>query len=226
MKEMDEKGINLPATTKTEIAFDTASIISGFAPWIGGPIGNVLAGMSMNRKMARIETCLKYLEENIEKIRSASAENFVKTEDFEDLLERTLKKVYDERYEDKRKIYGRFIINNIAMPNVEFDERLKMLKLLEELQPTHIELIKALLQNPAPEDSRGNSGSILRTLSRRLSNYSEDLLIDLVKDLEQSRLIVDVVGNLKTGMSSQGAADLRSRVTDFGRRFVGFLIEE
>ncbi len=222
-----KQGISLPTSTQTETTYDIVATVVELVPWIGGAVSNVLAGMSMNRKIGRIETCLKFLSERVEDVRSEKAENFVKTEDFEDLLEQTLKKVADERNEEKRILYGRFLLNNIAMPEVDFEERSKMLRILEGLDPAHVELIKAFLQIPTPRDSRGHWGSsIIRTLSSRLPNYSEERIIELVNDLEQLGLTADLAGSLKTLMTSDGAVDLRSRVTALGRRFVDFLGRE
>ena len=127
----DHKELDLPSSTKSEAALELSATISSFAPWIGGPIGGVLSGISVKRKMSRVNDCLKVLASRVESIRDTVAEDFVRTEDFEDLLEQTLRRVADERIAEKRELFAVFLLNSIGKPDFPYERRLKLLKILE-----------------------------------------------------------------------------------------------
>ena len=102
----EEKEI-IPASTRSETSLDIASLVSSVVPWIGGPVSNVLGGMSLGRKLGRVSEVLQGLAHNLESLQSEVSADYVKTEDFEDLLEQTLKRVAEERNEEKRNLYKR-----------------------------------------------------------------------------------------------------------------------
>ena len=94
----------LPTETNMESTIDVLAFVSSAVPWIGSPVSNVLNGMSLGRKMARAGEVLQGISNDIENLESEVSKNYVKTEDFEDILEQALKRVGEERNEDKRKL--------------------------------------------------------------------------------------------------------------------------
>ena len=85
----EEKDIVL-SNSGTEKALDVASFVSSAVPWVGGPISNVLSGVSYGRKLSRVKEVLYGLAEDLRDFKSEVSHVYVKTEDFEELLERTL----------------------------------------------------------------------------------------------------------------------------------------
>jgi len=65
--------------------------------------------------------------------KSEASEQYVKTEDFEELLENALRKASEERYEEKRRIFANFLIGAIESPGESYDEQIRFLRVLEEL---------------------------------------------------------------------------------------------
>lgn len=43
----------------TEVVLDISSFISSAVPWIGGPVSNVLSGISFGRKISRVKEVLE-----------------------------------------------------------------------------------------------------------------------------------------------------------------------
>jgi hypothetical protein len=87
----------------------------------------------------------------------------------------------------------------------------------------HIQLIRAIVQPPAtPESARYSTigGSWIHTLRKRLPDFSEDSLNDLVDQLKDLR-VLSAGGNLQVMMSN--AEDMRPLVIPFGQRFVEFI---
>jgi len=112
----DDKDELIPASTGAETALDVASLVGSAVPWIGGPVSNVLGGMSLGRKLGRVREVLELLSSDLKEFKSETSESYVKTEVFEDLLEQTLKRVGEERNEEKRHLYKAFLTDAIESP--------------------------------------------------------------------------------------------------------------
>lgn len=221
----DHSQINLRATTRVETGLDIAATVASLAPWIGGPISNILGGISTGRKMDRINSCFQELGRRIESVHNRTAEEFVKTEEFADLLEETLRRVALERNKEKRRLYGDFLVNNIGHPNLDYERRLKMLKVLEDIRMSHVAVLKALAQTPTRHEADKMMGSVEDTLSSRAPEVAGEMNA-IAKDLERLDLSANLLSSMKVMMTGHGAAELRSRITDFGRQFMDFLRSE
>jgi hypothetical protein len=137
------------------------------------------------------------------------------------LLEQTLKRAADERNEEKRKIYREFLTNAIESPGESYDEQIRFLRTLEELQPDHLLVIRALSQSPDPDP--GMMGSPNQTLLRRLPELNEERISDIISQLNDMR--ITNLTSLKTMMTGHGAADLRHSITSYGQRFLKYIME-
>jgi hypothetical protein len=153
--------------------------------------------------------------------KSEVSEKYVKTEDFEELLEQTLKRVADERNEEKREVYRVFITEAIESPGESYDEQIRFLRTLEELQPDHLRVLRALSQSPDPNP--GMMGSPNQTLRRRLTELEEARISDLISQLNDLR--VTNLTSLKVMMTGLGAEDLRHSITLYGQRLLRYIGE-
>ena len=217
----EENNELLPQSTKVETSLDIAAFVSSVVPWIGGPVSNVLGGLSFGRKMNRVCEVLEGLTSDLKEFKSDVSEEYVRTEDFEDILEQSLKRVAEERNEGKRNMYRAFLTDAVESPGETYDEQLRFLRTLEELQPDHLLVLSALSQEP--DSKLGRIGSRIQTLRQRLPNIPEVRIAELVDQLNTMRLTN--LTTLKGMMSAQGAADLRNSVTSYGQRFIQYLVE-
>ncbi len=225
MDNSEDIYVELPSPTKSEEALELSATVSSFAPWIGGPISNVLSGISLKRKMSRVNECLKAIASHIESVHDKMTEEFVKTEDFEDLLEQTLKRVAEERNEEKRKLFAAFLLKNIGKSNLPYERRLKLLKVLEELQLSGLILLNALSQTPAEYELNRSMGSVHQTLTERAPEIVNEI-DQIAKELERLDLVENLTNSMRTMMTGQGAADLRNRMTSLGQEFLFFIAFE
>lgn len=212
----------LPTSTTAETLIDVVAAASTLVPWLGGPLGNVISGISLNRKIERVNEVVMRLANMISDLKSESAEQYVKTEDFQDLLEKTLKTAAEERNENKRRAFANFLANDIRSPHATFDEKERILRTLQELQWDHIRLLKALMQSPDPSRADGFMGSIGQTLRHRLSDLSEDQITLLTRQLTSMQLTN--LTELNVTMTAHGAEDLQRRVTAFGRKVISYIV--
>jgi hypothetical protein len=224
---MSEDDVNeptdlIPASTPTEKGLDVATVVASAVPWIGGPVSAVLGGMSLGRKLGRVREVLEALAADLKAFKAATSEDYVKTEEFEELLEATLRKAAEERSEEKRQIYRAFLTDAIMSPGEPYEEQLRFLRTLEQLQPDHLRIVKALSQ--PPEGGEGMSGSPGNTLGKRLPDIPRERIADLVAQLNDMR--VTSLTSLNVMMTFHGAQDLRHRITPYGRRLLKFIVTE
>ncbi|MCB8947476.1 MAG: hypothetical protein H6653_05610 [Ardenticatenaceae bacterium] len=207
--------------TTADKALDVGAFVSAVLPipWLAPAVSFVLGGISNQRKIKRIQEALRQLNEEIGDFKSEASEKYVDSEEFEELVERTLQQIANERHEQKRNMYGRFLAGAIKSPGDPYDEQIRFLRDLELLQADHIRIFQAMLQEPDP-NSNVYIGSTMTTLSERLSDISESRLRELVAYLNDMKLISGI-GN--TMVTARTAVDLRNNFTPYGQRFVRYL---
>ncbi len=212
---------NIPSKTKGDKALEISATIASAVPWIGGPVSNVLSGIAVNRRFERVEEFLNGLANELKDFQSQASKTYVGTEDFEELLEKTLRQTADERNEDKRGMYRDFLTGVIKNPGGSFDEQARFLKTLDGLEVDQVRVLRALLADPV--DGPSIMGSIRQTLMRRLPDLSKERISDLVRELDGLGLTNDLSRRLVVMMTGSGSADLNSAITPKGQRFLKFL---
>ena len=213
----------VPTGLPAETALDIASTLTNFVPWIGGAVSNVLGGLSVGRKLNRVNEVLEGLADDLRGFKSEVSEKYVKTEEFEELLENVLRTAAEERNEQKRRLLGTFLVEAIKHPGPSYDEQKSILRLLDDVEPAHMLLLGALAESPRPEEMNGMLlGSIIGTLQRR-SGFSGQRIEDLVTRMNDLRIITLTSNRMHTTMTAAGAADLRSTISPIGQRLVSFI---
>lgn len=217
----DVPGDLVPRSTPLETGLDVAAVVTSVVPWLGGPVSAVLGGVSFGRKIDRVCEVLGELATSLEGLEAEVSQEYVRTDDFEDLLERTLRLVADERSAQKRRIYAQFLAGAVESPGEPYDEQLRLLRTLEEIQPDHLRILRAL--NAPPEGGDGLTGGPEQTLMNRLPDMDVSRIDNLVAQLNDMR--VTNLTSLKAMMTFRGSQELRGRITAYGQRFVGYLTE-
>lgn len=219
LKMDEDRPSELVRATKTEKVLEVSAAVASVVPWLGGPVSQVLSGMSIERRIERVGEVLNGLAQDLKNFHSEASESYVRSDQFQDLLERTLLQAADERNDEKRRIYGLFLKRAIETPGEPYDEQRRFLRTLEEMQGDHLRVLRALLQEP--EASVSGSGSPIQTLCRRLPDMSREAITEFITQLNDMR--VTNLRNLTTMMTAHGAADLRHGLTAYGSRFLQFL---
>jgi hypothetical protein len=203
-----------------ENALDVAAAVASLAPWVGGPVSVVLSGMSFSRKLERVKDVLTHMAQDIRDVKEEASHKYVRSDDFEEILEKTIRQVADERNEVKRKAYASFLANTIRSPGQSYDELLRILRIMQELQPDHIRILKALMEEP-DENTNIYIGSISGTLQKRLPDMNQERIEDLCQQLTDMR--VASLDNINAMMTGRGAEELRGRVTSYGKSIIRYI---
>lgn len=222
MSESNEIPEIVPATKGERLA-EFIAIVTSAAPWIGGPVAEIIGGVATNLKIKRVTQFVKEVLDRVENLHTKASEDFVKTEDFADIFEKTAQAVADERDETKRRLFSNYILSNIAAPSISYNHRLKCLRLLIEVDTRHIDLIKALLQSPTAEESDKMMSTPSTTLEERAPHLRGDLsaLIHETNTLGLTNIRTDYMNTMMTG---GGAANLAGNVTQLGKDLMAFIL--
>jgi hypothetical protein len=206
--------------TRDEKIIEVVGTVSSLAPLLGGPLSSILMGISGDRRFDRVRKTIIDLAERLGDVQ-ADREAFVRSEDFEDLLIETVQRVAAERDAGKRQAYRNILLNAVRDAGQSYDETLRFLRVLEQLQPDHVEVLRAYDAKP-PEANTLIGGSRRQTLGNRLREMLAEHIDDLVLQLEDLRLTTGSLHGIVTGPS---AVDLRPLITPFGRRFLTHVVE-
>ena len=168
--------------TKADQALELVTVAAAAVPWLGGPLSAVLSGAAFDRKIGRVRDVVNGLVADLRDFKSEASERYVRTEEFEDLLDAALRRAAEERNEQRRKLFQRFIVNSIRQQE-PFDDRLRVLRALSDLTLDHIRVLQAIGATPPNEPAR-SLGSPFQTISDRLGRkMPRETLDDVVADL-------------------------------------------
>lgn len=209
----------IPTSTKAETALDVGATVASAVPWLGGPVSSVLSGISVGRKISRVKEVLESMANDLKDFQSQASETYVKTDEFQDLLEKTLRGAAQERSEEKRRIYASFLTGAVKSSGESYNEQLVFLRELEQLQPDHIRVVQALVQEP--EGGPSLMGSPIGTLQRRLPDIPTGRIEELVGQLNDMR--ITKLTSLRVMMTGHGAANLQGSLTAHGQRFLTYM---
>lgn len=209
----------LPSATRDEKILDVVGTVTGLVPALGGSLSSILLGVSGDRRFDRARKVIIELAQQLGEVQQEQ-EAFIRSEEFEDLLIEGLQRVAAERSEEKRRAYRQILLTAIRDPDRSYDEVLRFLRILEQLQPAHLAVLRAYLAEP-PASSDVMRGSRRRTLGDRLADLSGDHVDDLVEQLADLRLTTGSLSGIVTGPS---AVDLRPLVSPLGRRFLEYVL--
>lgn len=222
-KEMNDiEKPELTPPTKTERFAEIIAVVTSAAPWIGGPVAEIIGGAATNLKIKRVTEFIQGVLEHVEALHTNAAEEFVKSEDFADILEKTSQAAADERHEAKRRLFSNYILNNISHPEITYDRRLKCLRTLTQVDIRHIDFLMALLQRPSMQELNLSMSAPSITIKRRVPHLSNDIGV-IIHDTNTLGLTAIRNDYLNTNMTGSGAADLGHAVTEMGREFLSFL---
>jgi len=225
----DEYPDRLPDDSRTDVAVSLGTILASAIPGLGGVVAGVLSEWSAERRYARVREVLEDLALRVANVRSEVSEAYVKSDEFPDLLDQTLRRVAHERHEGKRRLYAAFLAGALTSPGEPYHDQLRLLRTLEELSPEHVRVIRAMLQEPGPAPP-GTGGISMKgitsagqTLRTRLPDIPKERLVDLVMQLTDELRVLYLGRALDERVVPAKAIDLRNAFTPYGRRLVAYI---
>ncbi|MDA1258082.1 MAG: hypothetical protein O3C10_09630 [Chloroflexi bacterium] len=198
----------------------TAAALSAI-PVLGGPLSNIMSGTATSRRFGRVDDTMGEFAQQLERLKVRVNEEYLKSEDFEEILEQTLRRASEERLKEKRRLYAAFLAGAAVSTNPDYDRQIELLKDIETLRAVDIQVLSAFA-GPPNDASNMMMGSRRGTLTKRLSGLVDADLSEVLKDLEARRLLQHV-NNIGITVTGPAAVDLASLLTPRGRAVVGLL---
>jgi hypothetical protein len=130
----------LPEDSRTDFALEAAAAVTSILPGLGGAIANVLSGWSAERKRERVREVLEGFALRLANLQSRLSDDYVRSDEFEDILDQALRHAAFEWSRDKRRMLREFLVG-VARQQGSYDEQLRLLRALDVLQSSHIGLL-------------------------------------------------------------------------------------
>lgn len=215
--------------TGKEETIELVSIALGAIPQVGGVLSGIAINLIQKRQNRRLYKFLIDLANDLKSLQDQVNQEFMKSDEFEDLVEDIFTKASESRQQEKIDSYRAIFINTLLSETTAYNEAVEIALLVEGWQPKHIVLLK-ILANPlrADEDMGnpvGNGGgistSINEILKRLLPDWDSDQIDRTWQELHDAR-IHNTLGT-HTMITDRGIHQLEGRLTRFGQKVVRYL---
>lgn len=126
-------------------AFDTTAI-PGLGQVVSAALGAVLGGWASDRQVDRLVAALDELRWDLDETRASLTEvqrSYLRSDQFEELLEMTLRHLSTEPSQEKRRLYGMFL-RTLARTPGEWDEARLIEGLISQIDMPGLVLVTAL----------------------------------------------------------------------------------
>mgnify|MGYP004479676377 CR=1 FL=1 len=204
---------------------------------------DALKAKQAKRKFDRlIELCNK-LGEDLQTQKEVINNEYVKQEDFLDIVEEVTTKVINERSEEKRQYYKNIFLHSVTAEEVDYDITEKYLNLLSRLENEDIVVFAALhhpdimneekgcpLKNPNEQvDGYFNYSTITKHKSvswalTKLLGWNDEQVMDSLNVLQRERLIEEGTDKCEQEISGSQIMLLKNHLTIKGRSFAEYLM--
>ena len=202
-----------PATMATAAA---TSLISA-VPVLGVPIAQLTNAHLMDRKQKRLAEGIDGLREGLRDLEDKVSEDYVRTEDFEELWEQTWRRIVGERKDGIRSRYVKFLCHVLTHPGGDYDSQEEVLQSMGNIRDNDVAVLKAMAQEPTHEESSIWASSPGQVLAGRTGLDASSVQESAEKLHMAGMTNTPDVGVLMTG---SGATHLQGRVTSLGTRFM------
>jgi hypothetical protein len=173
----------------------------------------VLGGwIFQDRKCDRIRDALESVAARIQRVES----EYVRKEEFADLLEDTLRRMADQPDEGRRHVM-REVLESVMQRPRDFTESRLFVRLADELPTTHLKVIAATRAAKTRMEVLLPSNSVLANRSGIPDGRIDGVMTDLT--------FFRVFDGMRFNMSVPEGQTLEHLLTDIGREFVGFMAE-
>ena len=194
--------------------------IASCIPIIGGVGTSIWSDISADRKAQRLKVFLNDLDNELKKNTARINNDLVSKEDFVDVFEMTAKKIAVERSEEKREAFKNILLNGILTPNHTYDELENQIRILDQLNSDHIIVLKIF----SSKKEVSGANTFHKFFKEILPGWEFDYIKDHLGDLENLRLIDNIIGNFQTMFTIVNFETVRSRLTSRGISFLYFIL--
>jgi len=216
--------------TPRETTGKIAAIALNAVPVIGGILSDIANEFISNRQNRRLNEFLINLAEKLQDVSARINKEFIRTTDFQDLVEDIFAKASETRQQVKLEAFRNIFINTVLSDQPSYDEAAEIAALVHQWQPRHIILLK-ILSDPRAADKEmrnvvgqgsGIATSISQILKKLLPEWDDDQIERTWQDLYDAK--IHRTPGTKTMITDQGIGQLENRLTEYGHKVVSYLL--
>lgn len=216
--------------TNGEKAGEVVAIALNSIPIAGGVMSDIAGAIISKRQNRRLNQFLVALADNLKNVESRINNDFVQTEDFQDLAEDVFSRAAETRQKEKLDAFRAIFINTVLSDSPTYDEAAEINSLVNGWQSRHIILMHILADPAAADKQMGNvvgpggglTTSIFSILHKLLPEWDDDKIDRTWKELYDVQM--HRTPGTKAGMADQGIKKLQNRLTEFGVKVARYLI--
>lgn len=135
------------AVYPTEIEREMERAVAILAELPGGNVlGELIRGWVARRQNRRLDGFLRRLRDDLRAVEDRINQDFVGTEDFEDLAEEIFARASDTRQEEKLEAYRNLFVNTVTADDPDFGDAAEIAALVARWQPIHIAFLRDFVE--------------------------------------------------------------------------------
>lgn len=218
-EELERRARELSETPGTDHALVVSVAALQLVPVVGGTIATFIDEYVPRKKQERLVGFVQDLSREFLAEQDRIDQEFVRTRDFERMVEDVLDRVQTVRNEDKLGYWASLLAGAASVDRPTPSDRDRMIDALDNLREEHLSLLHVIATTTEPRPGL-YMGGVADTLSWKLPDLPNDDARRLWAELAQRGL----VGGYPSGtMTAQGAGNLAAHLTLYGRAFVRLL---
>lgn len=215
--------------TKGEAIVDHSATAINLVPFVGGALSDIARGVLEKRQNRRLNSFLSSLAADLERLKGRLNQEFLQTEDAEDMFEEVLSKAADTRKEAKLDAMRHVFVNSIIGEDPDYDEVSEILKLIDSWQERHLIMLRIFADPLRADEEAGNvvgsgggfSTSRMAIMRALLPDWEDDQISRTAADLHSVN--VTSSGSLGGMITDRGIHQLQGMLTSFGTRVTSYL---
>jgi len=185
-------------------------------PVIGGVVATFISEYVPRRKQERLVAFIQDLSREFTAEQERIDSEFVRTSDFDRMVEDVLDRVQTVRNEGKLGYWAALLAGAATTDRPSPADRDRMIETLDGLRPDHLRLLHVVATT-----MEGPPNILMGGISTTLDWKMPDVPNDEARRLWAELARFDVLQGYPSGtMTAQGAGDLTVRLTPYGREFV------
>lgn len=216
---MSDERPDLEGSSARDHALAVGMAVLSAVPVGGGPLATLISEYVPRQKQLRLVRFVEDLGARVRSEQERIDQEFVRTEEFQTMVEDVLDRVQRRRNEEKFRYWADLVAGVASMGRPPRADRERMVETLDRLRLSHLQLLHAVAttrQGP-PNTYMGN---VRATLEWKMPGTVFDDVRRDWDDLAREDLVDAFPGAM---MSPEGAGNLTVRLRPYGQQFVRLL---
>ena len=217
--DFEERAERLNETPASDHALVAGMAALQLVPVVGGVIATYISEYVPRKKQERLVGFVQDLSREFEAERERIDTEFVRTKDFDRMVENVLDRVQTVRNEEKLGYWAALVAGVATAERPNPTDRERMIQTLDDLRPEHLRLLHVIATTTEARPGL-YMGGVSDTLSWKMPEVPNDEARRLWAELARTGVVQDYPSGM---MTKEGAGNLSVRLTPYGREFVRLL---